>query len=37
MSGPRETTPWLDRWWPLLVVLFGFSGLLFFALWHPSY
>jgi hypothetical protein len=23
MSSSSETEVWLDRWWPLLVILFG--------------
>ena len=23
MSVSNESEPWVDRWWPLLVILFG--------------
>jgi hypothetical protein len=35
MSSPRDS--WLDRWWPLLVILFGVSCVLWLALFHPHY
>jgi len=27
----------LDRWWPLLVILFGVTCVLWLALFHPHY
>jgi hypothetical protein len=35
MSSPRDS--WLDRWWPLLVISFGVSCVLWLALFHPHY
>jgi hypothetical protein len=23
MSFSNESTPWLDRWWPLFLIIFG--------------
>ena len=37
MSSHHETESWLDKWWPLLLILFGVSCVLFLALFHPSY
>jgi hypothetical protein len=33
MSSHRE--PWIDRWWPLLLVCFGISFILLLALFNP--
>ncbi len=31
---PRE--PWIDRWWPLLIILFGLTFTLFLTLYRPQ-
>ena len=36
MSSSHESQSWLDRWWTLLVILFGLTGILILALWHPA-
>ena len=36
-SSAHETGTFLDSWWPLFVILFGFLCFVTIALWHPSY
>lgn len=36
MSVSSESS-WLERWWPLLVILFGVTCILWLALYSPSY
>lgn len=36
MSTAHETQGWLDRWWPLLVILFGVIFVATLIFWHPS-
>ena len=33
MSASKE--PWLDRWWPLLVILYGILFVTFLDSFHP--
>ena len=34
----RETpTPWIDRWWPLLIILFGLVFTLCLTLYRPQH
>jgi hypothetical protein len=35
MSGHPEKTKWIDRWWPLLLILFASSGIATFIFFHP--
>lgn len=37
MPVTKEQESWLDRWWGLLLVLFGVSFVLLLALFHPHY
>ncbi len=34
MSSSHES-PWLDRWWPLLVILFGIIFVTFVTTFKP--
>ena len=34
LSGEKQS--WLDRWWPLLVILFGVICVLALDFWHPE-
>ena len=36
-SSAHETGTFMDSWWPLFVILFGFTCFLIIALWKPSY
>ena len=36
MSLSNEVQSWLDRWWPLLIILFGFVFVLILAKFHPA-
>jgi len=35
MSSSNETLSWMDRWWPLLVILFGLIFLTFLVTFSP--
>ena len=35
MTTPNERDTWLDRWWPLLLILFGTTFILTLALFYP--
>jgi len=35
LSG-EDKGSWLDRWWPLLVILFGVICVLALDFWHPA-
>ena len=35
MSLKRE--PWIDRWWPLLLILFGVACVTLLVVFHPTY
>lgn len=37
MSSSNESVHWLDRWWPLLVILFGLLFLTFLVSFSPKY
>lgn len=34
MSSSHET-PWIDRWWPLFLILFGLVFVSVLTLFHP--
>jgi hypothetical protein len=34
MSSKKDS--WIDRWWPLLLVLFGVGCVAILVLFHPS-
>jgi hypothetical protein len=31
----HEPEPWIDKWWPLLLVGFGMTFVLWLAMFHP--
>ena len=35
MSSPKES--WLDRWWPLLLILFGIVCVVILDVFHPMH
>lgn len=35
MSSSTESEPWVDRWWPLLVILFGVIFVAALVGFHP--
>ena len=35
MSSPKES--WLDRWWPLLLILFGIACVVILDVFHPMH
>jgi len=35
MSSSNGSGPWLDRWWPLLLILFGVTFISVLAGFHP--
>ena len=35
MSSSHESQSWFDTWWPLFLVLFGVSFVLFLACFKP--
>ena len=35
MSATSERQPWLERWWPLLVILFGVIFVTILVAWFP--
>ncbi len=38
MSSSHEpSTPWIDRWWPLLIILFGLVFTLCLTLYRPQH
>jgi hypothetical protein len=32
----HESEPWLDRWWPLLLILFGLLFVTVLTTFHPT-
>jgi steroid 5-alpha reductase family enzyme len=36
MSSASKREPWIDRWWPLLVILFGVLFLTFLVSFNPT-
>jgi hypothetical protein len=36
MSSSTETVSWLDRWWPLLVILYGVLFVSILVSFHPT-
>lgn len=36
MSSSIESTSWVDRWWPLLVILFGVIFVAVLVSFHPT-
>lgn len=36
MSSPNESGSWLDRWWQLLVILFGLIFVTFLVSFSPT-
>jgi len=37
MSRSHKSESWLDRWWLLLLILFGLVFISVLAFFHPSY
>jgi hypothetical protein len=37
MSSSHNRASWIDRWFPLLLILFGLTFILTLALFAPSY
>jgi hypothetical protein len=37
MSGPNNKAPWIDRFWPLLLIAFGVTFISTFVLFHPHF
>ncbi len=37
MNSEHESESWLERWWPLLVIVFGATYILVWAMWNPSH
>jgi len=37
MSASHNSEPWIDTWWPLLLILFGIAFVTFLVSFHPSY
>ena len=37
MSHPTKPGMWFDRWWPLLVILFGVIFIATLAFFHPTH
>jgi hypothetical protein len=37
MNAMNETTHWLDRWWPLLLILFGLIFVTMLVTFSPAY
>jgi hypothetical protein len=35
MSSSNESGPWLDTWWPLLLILFGVTFLTILVSFKP--
>lgn len=35
MSSSHESEPWIDRWWPALVIAFGLLFVTFLVSFHP--
>lgn len=35
MSVPHETERWIERWWMLLVILFGITLVTIFLTYNP--
>ena len=35
MSSSHKSGSWLDRWWPLLLILFGMTFIATLALFSP--
>jgi hypothetical protein len=36
MSASNESVPWIDRWWPLLVILFGVVFVSVLVSFYPT-
>jgi hypothetical protein len=36
MSSSNESVFWVDRWWPLLVILFGIAFVTFLISFKPT-
>ena len=36
MSASSETESWIDRWWPLLVILFGLVFVTLLVTFSPT-
>ena len=37
MSSSHESEPWMDRWWPLLVIIYGVLFVTFITQFHPTW
>jgi len=37
MSSLHESQSWFDRWWPLLVILYGVLFVSLITMFHPSW
>jgi hypothetical protein len=37
MSAVKERVSWVERWWPLLLILFGVLCFLGIDFFHPGY
>ena len=35
MSSSLDSQSWMERWWPLLVILFGVLFVSILVSWHP--
>ena len=36
MSSSHHSEPWIDRWWPLLVITFGLIFVTFLISFKPT-
>jgi steroid 5-alpha reductase family enzyme len=36
MSSSHKSEPWIDRWWPLLVIVFGLLFVTLLTQFHPT-
>ena len=37
MSAKKEREAWIDRWWPLLLIIFGVGCVGILVLFHPMH